>query len=213
MKLKKCLVVLVKKIITNLLTFLDNMNIKIFNLYLFLLIFNIVNREFVPLIDIRYVIFFLMFLLLFNSLRTIKSKKKKINNYNLFVLIIFLYIFIAVSNVAWLYNGLDVRKSEIINLIILNIFNFFNIVTIYVYQENLIANRLIKYFKISILFMLLSMLIVMFGFTLPLTEYTGLACGEAHYNMFGYNCRYSGYAIDPNYVTLILFTFIALLIK
>ena len=182
----------------------------IFHSYLFLFIFNMINREFGPLIDIRYIILALGIICIFHSI----LKRTKTSDKKTFGSIILFYSIIAISNISYFNNSLlEVGESDFANLVLLNIFNFINILALYLNSKLITPKIVIKYLKISVIFLTISIIWVALGQVLPFTTYSGLACGDGHTNLFQTGCRYAGYGVDPNYVTMIMVVFITLLLK
>lgn len=189
-----------------------NYDIVIFNIYIYMLIFNIVNREFVFLFDIRYIILILALFLIINKITKGKIKINFINKKTLILFILF-YFFMNISNIMLIFNNLNTNKVDFYHLIILHLFNFINIVALYLNSSLFNTKILLNSFKFSILFLSISILALLLGGTLPFLEFNGIVCGGSHFNMFGQNCRYSGYLIDPNYVTLIAIVFFVTILK
>lgn len=184
---------------------------KLFNVYLFLLIFNIINRGFVLLIDFRYIILIMAFIFLILGVKEYFLDKKKNDNRQILFTIIGMYIVILLSNVNLLNYKFEYIKLDFFDLLILYVYNIVNIMNIHVNSKYININNVLDYFKLSILCLAISMFGSFIFNGLPFSSYSGIIKGLEHYNMFGFKFRLSGYAVDPNYVTLISFVFVALL--
>lgn len=182
------------------------------SVYLFLFIFTMVNREFAPFgIDLRYVVLPLGALLLivrFLFANKLKIKHEKDSAYKW---IIAFYIWVFVSNLAWLFNGLEMNQVKFSNEIILLINVFVSILVIYFYRPRISADFVNKSVVVSCLVLCLSMILVGMGFT---AEQIFATSNEAvayystedvpHRNLYGWEFRPAGYASDPNYATILL---------
>lgn len=190
-------------------------------IYLFLYIFSMINREFKPFgFDLRFIVVPLGCLVIFlkfikNDLKIIIDKEDKTGSY-----LILFYIVVFLSNISWIWNGIDMNTSKFINEIILLSNTFIGILVIYIYRKNIDFQKILRYTIISCLILSLSIFLVYKG--VPFEKIMGDA-SEAdiyygneqaqHKNILGDNFRCAGYASDPNYATILLFFGIICTIK
>lgn len=167
------------------------------SLYIFLLF----NREFVPLIDLRFVILpIFTWLLLYKIIVLLKYKsiisfgsKKYIWYWAIFVFII------AISNIKWLFNNFDPNNDVFINVVILYIYNFFAIFIFALYWKKLDLKLIKITFFISGVILLLSIIAQYLGVeNLPLS---GSIRQMKEFDMSVVGTRLGGYAEDPNYAS------------
>ena len=87
------------------------------SLYIFLLF----NREFVPLVDLRFIILpIFTWLLLYKTIVLLKYKSIISFGSKKYILYLAIFIFIiAISNIKWLFNNFDLNDDVFINVIIL----------------------------------------------------------------------------------------------
>ncbi len=184
----------------------------LYNIYAFLFIFTMMNKEFLLFgLDLRFILLPIGLILIILSFA---DKKKKIEDYddNLGKLLIVFYLYIFVSNISWLWNGVTVNKNKFINEIILLFNVFVSLVVFYRYKKEVNEDRLNKFIVISAIILLISMILVSCGFSLEQisgsadVKYIYVASAKApdHKNLFGGGFRPAGYASDPNYATLLL---------
>lgn len=192
-------------------------NVKLFfNFYLFLLIFNILNRECNIIIDFRYIIILISILLIiyyyFNKRKIEVVDDKRINNYSR--LIKLFYFLIIISNINLLFNNIKLNESIYNNLIILNLYNFINLYVLKLYYFYIDKDKVMKFIKISFLVLGLSMIYSFVFHEIPFSDAnTGISLGKDQYNLLGNNYRLGGFLLDANYVTIISMSFIILELK
>lgn len=183
----------------------------LYNIYVFLFVFTMINREFLLFgLDMRFIILPLGVILFIYSFFKKKTKVDYIDK-NGRLLILF-YLYVILSNISWLWNGLEIEKTKFINEMILIINIFVSILVFYKYKEYFNKKQTNIFVVISCLVLVLSMALVSVGFELKdilgseNVPYIYVASEEApdHINIFGLGFRPAGYASDPNYATLLL---------
>lgn len=183
----------------------------LYTVYIALFIFTMVNREFLLFgLDMRFVILPLGALLVLYSFLKPKTKldyKPKDSK-----LINIFYIYAIISNISWLWNGIEMNTSKFINEMLLICNVFISILVLNNYKEYFNKKKINIFIIISVLILTLSMAVVSFG--VPLEDIGGAP--DVHYiyeanqtapdnkNLFGGDFRVAGYASDPNYATLLL---------
>lgn len=181
-------------------------------IYICLYIFIMINREFTPFgFDLRFILLPLGCLILILNLINNKGKvtfdkNDKTGNY-----LILFYMAIFLSNISWLWNGLNVNRVKFFNEILLLINTFIGILVIYFNKNNIDFEKLIIITIISCTILSVSIFIVYVG--VPFEKIMGDSKEPAIYygndavpqkNLFGDNFRCAGYASDPNYATILL---------
>ena len=166
-------------------------------LYIFLLF----NREFAPLIDLRFLILpIFMYLLmskfiviLFTKNIIIYGTKKNIIFYLLFVIIVLL------SNIKWYFNPYLPNEDIFLNVILLYIYNFLAITIFSLYWEKIDLRVIGIVIVVSGFILLLSMILQYIGVQeLPFARNVR-ELREFELSIIG--TRIGGYAEDPNYAT------------
>lgn len=196
---------------------------SLFNVYIFLFVFTMYNREFVPFnIDLRYflilisgIFFIYIGWKLFLKIKEVKNLKdiiiilvEKATHYPSVVWFILLFYFnMIISNIMWLFNGLIYNTSDIKSSIILNSTNLIVLLIIYLLKDNM-NNKVVKNsIIISHIVLLISILLVWKGYSLSEImggEYPGYYGGLENSNFFGHDFRLAGYAQDPNYASFFM---------
>lgn len=121
------------------------------------------------------------------------------------------YIYVFISNIAWLWNGLSPNKTKLINELILLANVSIGLLVLYFNNHRLNSKIIVGSAIVSCLTLSVSILLVHEGFTLA--QISGSP--DAHYisetvqgvnnnNLFGERFRCAGYASDPNYATILL---------
>lgn len=184
-------------------------NLYLLNIYCFLFILTMFNREFIPLgIDLRYVQVILGIVLIgFSGYEIFIKKEKKLELNKFIVIIAIFYIYFIVVNLRWINNGLEMNVPDFINMIILSMSNFMTIIIIYLNKENIKREYIVKFIVISGAILLISMVLVWIG--IPMNsimggDYPGVYSGVENINFFGQEGRIAGYAQDPNYVSMFM---------
>lgn len=184
---------------------------KIFDIYLFLFIFTMINREFLFFgFDPRYILFIMSAALILLGLKNIKE----IQFSKIEILLIFFYILLFFSNCCFLINRHPVAIKELKSLNILHMNNFLLLITIILYKKEVSQKKVTRYYKIAMIFLIISFLLVLLHINIP-----SLFCGTKHVavygkdqiNLFGGYFRIGGLAEDANYAFLFFFSFIILL--
>lgn len=181
------------------------------NLYLFLFIFTMINREFRAFgIDIRFFylpigIFLICYGVLHKKITKTNANTKKYAN------IIIFYIWVLISNISWIWNGLEISFNFFINEIILLLNVLICIIVLWQYNSDVTQRFINKCIVFSVCILALSMILVSIGYSAeqifassdePLIYYSNV--NLEHNNLLGWNYRPAGYASDPNYATLLL---------
>ena len=187
----------------------------LFKFYISLFIFCMINREFLLFgLDLRFILLPLGFFLIFINIIINRGKIiiKKDENFKKYKYLIIFYIWIFISNVSWLWNGIEINQTKFINENILLINIFISAVVIILYKEKITMSYINKNIVFSTLILVFSMILVSLGFDAKsISASTDVSLiyksGEevTHTNLFGWNFRPAGYASDPNYATLLLF--------
>ena len=162
-----------------------NGNNFLLNSYLFLLIFNIFNRECNIIIDTRYIILAFCALLLFkyilkSKMNKLKCDKKENNGYSkIFSEIVMFYIVIGLSFIPIFISEIYLDSVVFKNLVILNIFNLVNLFVLYFYRNEINKDKVIKYIKISFIVLGLSMIYSFIFHKIPFSNSnTGISLGS-----------------------------------
>lgn len=184
----------------------------ILNFYLFLFVFTMINREFLPFgIDLRYILMSVGFILLIYGF--IKKVYKNNCYYDSSIkFIIMLYIWIFLSNISWIWNGLEINNEKFINEMILLINILISIINFWQYRDKIDYNFMHKSIIFSCFVLSLSMILVSCGFTanqiFMSTDVSYIYDLNNEYasnkNIYGMNFRSAGYASDPNYASILL---------
>ncbi|MGA1941042.1 O-antigen ligase family protein [Arcobacter sp. YIC-310] len=166
-------------------------------LYIFLLF----NREFVPFIDLRflilpifaYLLIFKFINILFTRNIVIYGTKKNIIYYMLFIFIVFL------SNSKWYFNPYSPNEDILINVILLYIYNFLAVTIFALYWKKINLKVIGIVVFVSGLILFLSMILQYIGVQeLPFARNVR-ELEEFELSIIG--TRIGGYAEDPNYAT------------
>lgn len=191
------------------------------NFYFFLFIFTMVNREYLFFgLDLRFVMLPLGFMLFgYGIIKREYKKNRTVDKGMKFICLFYAWVFI--SNLSWLWNGLDINLSKFINEMILLINVFVSILNIRIYKSEIKIEFIHKCMIFSCLILTLSMTLVSLGFTpeqisASLDEpykYVSTEIDSGHRNIYGWNFRPAGYASDPNYATILLVIGCAALLK
>lgn len=183
------------------------------DLYQFLFIFSMINREFLLFgLDLRFILIFLGVVLLFIFMK--KGQKPHLNKFEkTFVLF---YIFLFLSNLFLVFSINTVNVSEWIRLNILHANNFLFLLTIICYKKEVNKNKAINYYKISMIVLMISFVMILFKIDIP-SMFCGVehmyVKGKEHVNLFGGHIRIAGFAEDANYAFLFFFTFFILILS
>lgn len=136
---------------------------------------------------------------------------KKIYFDKQFKLILFFYVWIIISNISWIWNGLEINRTKFLNEMILIINNFMGIIIFYLYKEYLNRELLNRIIVFSSFILILSFILIGVGFDItqianPNEIYVYVSSKEApdHINAFGLGYRIGGFAQDPNYASILL---------
>lgn len=194
-----------------------------FELSLFGFLFLMVNREFTPFIDIRYLI------VLFSITAVLTSDikfKDLCSNFSFNVLNLFL-VYNILSAIIFMKSDLFVPElsSTTINLVILTTYNLLMTITFLSNKDKISLRKIIVLLSISILLNLVSVLYLYLQLNssevlaavdvkkLPFTNINGFVMGEAQKNLLGQKFRIAGYSEDANYLTFNAIILLILLFK
>lgn len=182
------------------------------NVYTFIFVFTMVNREFLLFgIDLRFIELPLSVAILILNFTTKKERTRPKKNDTLGKALIIFYGFAILSNLSWLWNGLEPNIKQIINENVL-LFNILLGVLVFYFNYAHLNFLIINYSAIfSCCLLAVSIIAVHQGITLY--QISGSLDAEYIYagneivpqlNLFGENFRCAGYASDPNYATMLL---------
>ncbi len=196
------------------------------SIYVFLFIFTMFNREFVPFgIDLRYIMLLVAMILMFYF--TIMHYKKfyqmlknrqwmtiKENTINylsetkyLPLLLGLFYVGMFISTLMWLGNGLSLNTGDFKSSIILNSMNLISIIVFLAFKNKIKVKNVIISIVVAQLVLFISMLLIWKGFHLTEImggDYSGLYSGPENHNFLGHEFRLAGYAQDPNYTSFFM---------
>ena len=175
---------------------------NLFYFFLFLFIFTSINREFLPFgIDLRYICILLAIVL--TLLRFFLKNKIYLNSSDFLLFLFFLDCFFCVG-VSSFNDDIILVMPELINQFILYFSNFLYFIVFLLHKELINIKTIINYFMISMIILLISIIWLVIGKDLSLIYgFTdGIYSGFEHFNLFGMNSRFAGYADDPNYACL-----------
>lgn len=176
-----------------------------FNISIFIFIFTSINREFSLFgFDLRYLSMLMNLFIIIFSIINIKGNAIKLEKIDFSFII--LYVFMAISNIMFLFNNIDIQLSEFLSLLILHSYNFSMILTVML-NKNILNKKMIYNVTIfSCIVLMFSIILLSLNINLSsiMNGYSGFVSGNGHYNFFGDNIRYAGFAQDPNYASLFL---------
>lgn len=185
----------------------------IFNVYLFLFIFTMTNKEFLFFgYDLRYLLVIIAFLLLLLRFTLTKDRNKYNFDSSIKKIIIF-YGYTLFSTIFWLFNSLKMYDKHLFKNEIILVCNVFLAFVIFdMYKRYINEKILSRYLIFSVLVLSASILLVKAGFSLEQISgnpeevyiYGHKDVVSSHINAFGGYERIGGYASDPNYATLLL---------
>ncbi len=193
-----------------------NLHKFFFEIYSFLFIFVMINREFLLFgLDLRYILLVLSVILLFlygtskNKNITIQNGKK--NNNTIYIFLYLLLLWSLFSNISWLWNGLDRFFLQTLNHCILIANNLLAIIIFKKFQNYIDEYKLKKYVLFSCIVLVTSFVFVGMGYSL--SQISGsdsraisktIVGSIEHKNLYGGDFRLAGYAEDANYASLFL---------
>lgn len=182
-----------------------------FNIYSFLFIFTMINREFLFFgIDLRYILLPLSLVIIFMCLINKKSCTNSIKeNDPIFKILLIFILWNLFSNISWINSSLLIYPNTAFNQNILIINNLLALMVYYLNKDIFDSRRIKKSIIISCLVLALSFALIGSGFSLSQisgsdTRSMVYASDRAadHVNIFGGKFRLAGYAEDPNYASL-----------
>lgn len=183
------------------------------NLYIFLYLFSMINREFKPFnFDLRFIVlplgcFIILLNLMINRLKLKIDKTDKTGK----SLILF-YIIVFLCNISWLWNGINIDRVKFFNELLLLSNTFIGILVVFLNKRSINFEKVLINTIISCVILSLSIIAVYNG--VPFDKIMGdsneadIYYGNSELqqsNIFGDNFRCAGYASDPNYATILLF--------
>jgi len=170
-----------------------------------------INREFLFFgLDLRFILLVLGVALIYLKLLNINrygNTVKKDKNFNILAMF---FLWCLVSNISWLWNGLEIDVGKTINQIILIINNFVSLIVIYLYKEYIKSEKIYKIIIFSCIVLLISFIFVSMGYELSQISGSDVRASVVsttdktieHKNLFGGNFRLAGYAEDANYASM-----------
>lgn len=188
------------------------MHQTLLNFYVILFIFTMFNREFLLFgLDLRFIQLPLGMIICLVGLLSKQYKSTIQKNDTIGKSLLVFYVFAIISNISWLWNGLEPKSQKFINEIVL-LLNVFISVSVFYFNKTLLNSRIIYNTAIiSCLILSASIFLVHQGFELqdisgsPKVEYIYRSTSSTpHINLFGEDFRCAGYASDPNYATVLL---------
>lgn len=191
------------------------------NVFMFLFVFIMYNREFRPFgIDLRFILIgiagclIINFIVCFrgyldfdfkNIINRIEKDNKELSKI-IWVILMF-YTIMFLSNIMWFNNGIEVNMEGLKSNIILNGANFLFIITFFLYKHHIKWSKVTNYLYIAHFVLLISMLLVGKGYHLSEImggNYPGFYGGAENSNFLGQEFRLAGYAQDPNYASFFM---------
>lgn len=175
----------------------------LFYLAAFIYIFLLFNREFVPLIDLRYLNFSFFIILLLNKFFYFLKNKYITIIGDKYTVIIFtcLVILLFVSNVNWLTNPYEPDIEVLLSTIVLYSYNILAIIVFALYWQRFNIKVFKFYFLFGGFILFLSLLLQFLGIeSLPFEG--EIRSGKVEEEAFIFGMRYGGYAEDQNYATI-----------
>lgn len=181
---------------------------KIFNIFFFLFVFLMFNREFNLFgIDLRIIGFGIAFLvLLMNLIEIIKNNQYEFKINKVELLIFIFYILTFFCNIMWNFNGLVVDKQNFDVILISYIFNFTSFLVFFLNKKYFSLKNLWRNIFISSVVLTFSMFVANLGIDISETLFSGCRgyVGDLAGNFLGGKYRIAGYAEDPNYASLFM---------
>nr|BCB22755.1 glycosyltransferase [Erysipelothrix tonsillarum] len=176
----------------------------------FIYVFQIINREFRPLIDLRYINTFLMLIVLLKSRKKIRTI---FENYS--GVVFFAFNCWAISSLLFLFLGSNYSlqgRGITINVLVLYIYNILFVLVLYLNKEFITFKKVytilcisyvINFFaSISLIYIIEVTEIDLQNFIMPFSNIRGFIFGKEHYNFLGGNYRIAGYSEDANYLAI-----------
>ena len=190
-------------------------------LYIALFIFTMINREFLLFgLDLRFIELPLGLIILGVNFFSKKHRPARKKNDTIGRAMIAFYIYTFVSNIAWLWSGLEPDRVKLINELLLLSNVFTSLLVFYNNYKRLDANFILVSTIISCIILSVSILLIHQGLTLaqisgsPDAYYISRTTTNTNNNnLFGESFRCAGYASDPNYATILLLIGIVCTIK
>lgn len=182
---------------------------SIFDIYIFIFIFTMINREFVLFgLDLRYVQIFLSLLIIVGWVSNYQRNLKVIGKLSrLEKNILWFYVIIFLSNVFFVRGRtFQITTNELLNLNILHLNNFLCIIVFFFYKKSIVVEKICRYIKISSVVLFLSCVLVFLGIPIPKMFATGARTSSIDTNLFGGNIRIAGFGEDANYTFLFFYT-------
>lgn len=190
---------------------------RLLPVYLFLFIFVMFNREFMPFnFDLRFAILpFGGLILVTNLIAAIKDKVLLvILKERYFLLINIFFVLLIISNVMWLFNGLTMDRSAFIATVASALYNYLFALVVVFNIKMIEKQKVLLYARIGFGVLFVSMMLVLFHVDLRI--FSGQNLGNLAYpgNLPFLPLRIAGFAQNPNYTSylVILFFFINLVL-
>lgn len=176
---------------------------------LILFIFQMINREFVPIIDLRIIIIFLALISIFLNI----NKRSKISDSfpRLLILLFLSWGLVSIFFVSKLpFFTLEVWNTHSVNLIILYAYLIVVSLATFINSRQVSFKIVYRTIFFAMLFNFIFSMYLYFklngegtdlGVLLPLTEIKGYVIGDMHSNFLGNHFRIAGYSEDANYLS------------
>ncbi|QIK86860.1 glycosyltransferase [Erysipelothrix sp. HDW6B] len=185
----------------------ENFKSKLFYCTFFLFIFQMINREFVPIIDLRFVIIGLSIVLIAIGADSLKKIKDSFTQ--IMVILFFVYSLISITFIFRTPYVTDKIMSISKNVAILYVYMTLITLTMYVYKDKISLSLLYKSVLVSMIFNFATSIVLYINMDangasvkLPFTDIKGYVFGKNNYNAFGQNFRLAGYSEDANYLSI-----------
>jgi O-antigen ligase len=174
----------------------------LFNIAAFIYIFLLFNREFVPFVDLRYINFVFLIILILNKLIYLLKYKSLtiVGTKSSIWAFVALVVLVLGSNIGWFANPYSPDTSVMISVIVLYLYNILAIVVFSLYWRRYNLQLFKYFFLVSGLVLFLSLVMQFIGMeSLPFQGQikSGMEEEEAVFGL-----RYGGYAQDQNYATI-----------
>ncbi|WP_297437723.1 O-antigen ligase [uncultured Clostridium sp.] len=191
-----------------------NLDKKILNTFIFIFIFNMINREFKLLIDLRYLNLCVAGYLIVKAMykKGIGGISKEINNCKKqFWSIVIFYLFIVLSNISWIWNGVNVDIATFMSLTILNLYNFLSIIVFFIYYNEINTKNIVKNIVFAGFILSISMILTALKIDIYFFASEKARVYSKGVSIIG-DFRIAGYAEDPNYASfsMIIMAYIGL---
>lgn len=180
---------------------------KLFNVFFYLFFFFMINREFNPFgLDLRIIGVIIALVLIIMQLKDCILKKEEIILEKKDILIPLFFLVCFISNISWFFNDLDLYLEKFLIILVSYLGNLLFYLVFRLYKDYINIEKFKNAIKISVLVLIMSMLLTMFGVNIRVFLMAGCDgyVKDLATNFLGGTYRYAGYAQDPNYASLFL---------